>query len=91
MNWGFLRVNTVLAERIHLTYKLKIIPSELSRPTITKWYGPLDVDIAKDIDDKVNLLKEELGIDIDSQKGNHPNSKEFIKTQGDPRILWHSL
>lgn len=42
--------------------QIKIIPSELSRPTITKWYGPLDIDIAKDIDDKVNLLKEELGI-----------------------------
>lgn len=62
-----------------MTYKLKIIPSELSRPTITKWYGPLDIDIAKDIDDKVNLLKEELGIGYwIAKKGNHPNSKEFI-------------
>lgn len=63
-----------------MTYKLKIIPSEPSRPTITKWYGPLDIDIAKDIDDKVNLLKEELGIGYwIAKKGNHPNSKEFIK------------
>lgn len=33
---------------------------------------------AKDIDDRVNLLKEELGIGY-PKKGNHPNSKEFIK------------
>ncbi|WP_176474813.1 hypothetical protein [Peribacillus simplex] len=63
-----------------MTYKLKIIPSVQSKPTITKWYGPLDIDIAKDIDDKVNLLKEELGIGYwIAKKGNHPNSKEFIK------------
>ncbi|MCM3167303.1 hypothetical protein [Peribacillus frigoritolerans] len=53
----------------------------------------MDIDIAKDIDDKVNLLKEELGIGYwIAKKGNHPNSKEFMKkTQGNPRILWHSL
>ncbi|MCU6601436.1 hypothetical protein OCO53_13255 [Peribacillus frigoritolerans] len=40
----------------------------------------MDIDIAKDIDDKVNLLKEELGIGYwIAKKGNHPNSKEFIK------------
>jgi hypothetical protein len=55
------------------------IDGQVSIDTTEEWYAPLDVNIAKEIDDKLKILEERMGINYwIAKKGFHSKAKDFI-------------
>ncbi|HFJ9299708.1 hypothetical protein Q0N71_06085 [Bacillus thuringiensis] len=56
------------------------VDGEVEVETIKEWRAPLDIEIAKEIDDKVKLLEEKLGMNYWTAKNSHhPNAEQFMQ------------
>ncbi|MCC2536567.1 hypothetical protein [Bacillus paranthracis] len=56
------------------------IDGEVEVETIEEWRAPLDIEIAKEIDDKVKLLEEKLGMNYWTAKNSHHlSAQQFIQ------------
>lgn len=60
--------------------KIMEVDGKVKIKTVEEWYAPLDIKIAKRIDDKIKYLEERLNINYwIAKNGNHLNSEEFIR------------